>query len=148
MANHYERKLLKFRLYHHQKDLDELRKFLGLVGFTGNSFCFIFADISICLNKMLRKGATFDWTEQCENAFKLLKEELAKMPALQFPNPNKPFQLSTDASRYSYSRILHQKKEGQSSADDPVLIPVVYFSGTLNKTHFWNTTQKRMLCSL
>ena len=40
---------------------------------------------------MLRKGVTFDWVEQCENAFKLLKEELAKMPVLQYPNPNKPF---------------------------------------------------------
>ena len=40
---------------------------------------------------MLRKGATFEWTELCENAFKLLKAELNKMPALQYPNPNKPF---------------------------------------------------------
>ena len=100
-------------------------------------------DIPIYLNKMLRKGAIFNWTEQCENAFKLLKEELAKMSALQCPNPNKPFQLFTDTSKYSYSRILHWKKEGQLSADDPVLIPIAYFSGTFNKMQqLWNTAQK------
>ena len=49
-----------------------------------------FSDISICLNKMLRKGATFEWTEKCENAFKLLKTEPIKMQALQYLNPNKP----------------------------------------------------------
>ena len=91
---------------------------------------------------MLRKGATFNWTEQCENAFKLFREELAKMPTLQFPNPNKPFQLFTDASKHSHSGILHQEKEGQPSADDPVLIPITYFSGTFNTMQqLWNTTQ-------
>ena len=92
---------------------------------------------------MLRKEGPFDWTKQCKNAFELLKEELTKMPALQFPNPNKPFQLFTDMSKYSYSRILHQKKEEHPSADDPVLIPIAYFSGTFNKMQqLQNTTQK------
>ena len=81
-----------------------------------------FTDKTICLNKMLRKGSAFDWTKQCDNAFKLPKEAFAKIPALQFPNPNKPFQLFTDASKHRYSRILHQKKEGQPNADEPVLI--------------------------
>ena len=65
---------------------------------------------------------------------KLLKEELTNLPALQFPNPNKPFQLFSDVSKYSSSRILHQNKEGQPSAYDSVLIPIAYFSGTFNKT--------------
>ena len=67
---------------------------------------------------MLRKGATFDWTEQCGNAFKLLKEELTKMPALHYPSPNKPLKLFTDASEHSYSGILYQEKEGQPDADE------------------------------
>ena len=83
---------------------------------------------------MLRKGVTFNWTKQCENAFKLLKE-LAKMPSLQYPNPNTPFQLFTDTSKHSYSRILHQEKEGQPNAGKPELILITYFSGTFNKKH-------------
>ena len=82
------------------RDIDELRQFLGLVGFY-RKFIPFFSDITICLNKMLRKGATFKWMEQCENAFKLLKAELTKMAANQYPNPNIPFKLFTDASKYS-----------------------------------------------
>ena len=66
---------------------------------------------------MLRKEATFDWTKQCKNAFKLLKKELAKMPALQYPNPNKPFQLFTDASKHNYSGIPpRRRKDNQVQA--------------------------------
>ena len=92
---------------------------------------------------MLRKGDTFEWTEQCESAFQLLKAELTKMSTLQYPNLNKPFKLFTDAPKNSYSWILHQEKEGQADTDEPELIPIKYFSGTFNKTQqFWNTTQK------
>ena len=83
---------------------------------------------------MHRKGAIFEWTEQCGNAFKLLKAELTKMSHVQYPNPNKPFKLFTDMSKHSYSRIPHEDKEGQAHAKEPELIPIAYFSGTFNKT--------------
>ena len=92
---------------------------------------------------MLRKGATLEWTKQCENAFKLLKAELAKMPDLQYPNPNKPFKLFTDASKHIYSGILHQEKEGQADAKELELILIAYLSGSFHKTQqIWNTMQK------
>ena len=102
-----------------------------------------FSDITICLNKVLSKAASWEWTEQCENAFKLLKDELTKMPALQYPNPNKPFKLFTDVSKHSYSGILHQEEEGQVNAEEPKLIPIANVSGTFNKNQqLWKTTQK------
>ena len=133
--------LLQFRLYNHQKDVDEPKLFLGLVGFY-RKFIPFFADITIYLNKMLTKRTTFDWTEQCENAFKLLKEELTKMPALQYPNLNKPFQLFTGASKHSYSRILHQKKKEQQNAGEPELIPTAYFSAFSIKCSNFGTLHK------
>ena len=54
------------------KDIDELRQVLGLVGFYRKFIPFI-SDVTACLNTMLRKGAVFRWTEQCGNAFMLLK---------------------------------------------------------------------------
>ena len=71
------------------RDINGLRQFLGLVSFYTKCIHF-FADITACLNTVLRKGSTFEWTEQCNNAFKLLKSELVKMATLQYPNPNKP----------------------------------------------------------
>ena len=42
------------------------------------------------------------------------------MPSLQYPDPNKPFTLFTDASNYSYSGILNQ-----THGKDPTqLIPI------------------------
>ena len=83
--------------------------------------------------------------EQCNNAFNILKEELCKMPSLQYPDPNKPFNLFTDASSYSYSGILHQAPDEEPDQ----LIPIAYFSGSVNQTQqLWNVTRKNAtLCT-
>ena len=97
----------------------------------------------VCLNTMLRKGPVFKWTEQCGNAFRLLKLELVKVPRLQYPNPNKPFMLFTHASKHSYSGILHQDETPHHPGAEVNLIPIAYFSGSFGRTQqLWNTTQK------
>ena len=124
------------------KDIDELRHFLGLVGFY-RKFIPFFANVMACLNTMLRKGGVFKWTEQCSNAFRLLKSKLVKMPRLQYPNPNKPFMLFTDTSKHSYSYILHQEETPHHLGVEVNLIPIAYFSGSFARTQqLWNTTQK------
>ena len=61
------------------------------------------------------------------------------MPSLQYPDPDKPFKLFTDASNYSYSDILHQVQDEESDQ----LIPIAYFSGSFNSTQqLWNVTRK------
>ena len=92
---------------------------------------------------MLQKGVTFQWMEQCNNAFKLLKSMLVKMPALQYPNPNKPLRLFTDASKHSYTGILHQEETPKTSNTDTNLVPIAYFLGSFSRTQqLWNTIQK------
>ena len=71
-------------------NIDELCQFLGITGFY-RKFVPFYADITNCLIKLLRKGAEFQWSEQCNNAFNILKEELCKIPSLQYLDPNKPF---------------------------------------------------------
>ena len=51
-----------------------------------------------------------------------LKDEFCKMPTLQYPNPNKPYKLFTDASKHSFYAILHQEKECKGDT----LIPMAY----------------------
>ena len=104
------------------KDINKLRQFSGLVGFYRKLIPF-FADVTACLNTILRKGSTFQWTKQCNNAFKLLKPELVKMATFQYPNPNKQFQLFTDPSKYNYSGILHQEEIPKTSNAEANLIP-------------------------
>ena len=92
-----------------------------------------FADITACLHAILRRGAVFKWTELCKNAFNLLKSELVKMPRLQYPNPNKMFKLFTDASKHSYSGVLHQEGAPNEVNTVPKIVPIAYFSGSLGK---------------
>ena len=107
--------------------MDELRQFLGLPVFY-RKFVPFYADITKCLTRLLEKGMKFKWTQQCESVFNTLIEELCVVPMLQYPDPNKPFELFTDASHYCYSGILHQVRK----EDPEKLIPITYFSGCFN----------------
>ena len=87
---------------------------------------------------MTRKGATFNWTKECDTAFKLLKEKLMEDPVLISPQVDKDYVIHCDASKYSYSGILQQTRPGTKE-----LAPVAYFSGNFDKTQVkWNITEK------
>ena len=66
-------------------NVDALHQFLGITGF--QEICTFYAKIPNCLTKLLRKGTDFKWSDQCNNAFNVPKEELCKMPSLQYPDP-------------------------------------------------------------
>ena len=51
----------------------------------------------------------FIWTDQCQKAFKLLKEALIKSAILVYPDPHKPYPSFTDASNYPWSLLLTQE---------------------------------------
>ena len=87
---------------------------------------------------MTRKGATFNWTAECDAAFKLLKERLMENPVLISPQVDKDYIIHCDASKYSYSGILQQTRPGTEE-----LAPVAYYSGNFDKTQVkWNITEK------
>ena len=124
------------------QNIEELWHFLGLIRFY-SKFIPFFTNITACLNTMLRKGVVFKWTKQCNNAFNLLKTDLVKMPRLHYPNPNKTFKLFTDATKHSYSDILHQEEVPEEANMVPNLVLIAYFSGSSSKKQqLWNTAQK------
>ena len=83
------------------------------------------------------------WTEECNKAFDMLKSELVKMPRLQYPNPNKTLESFTDASKHSYSSVLHQEETPNKVNTVPKLVPKAYFSSSFSRMQqLWNTTQK------
>ena len=87
---------------------------------------------------MTKKGATFNWTKECDTAFKLLKEKLMEDPVLISPQVDKDYVIHCDASKYSYSGILQQTRPRTEE-----LVPVAYFSGNFDKTQVkWNITEK------
>ena len=78
----------------------EIKQFLGLIGYY-RKFMLRFADIARPLSALTRRDVLFEWTSQCQASFKLLKEGLRKELILKYPDPNKPYTLYTDASKYA-----------------------------------------------
>ena len=51
------------------------------------------------------------WSEECNQAFKLVKTMLATEPVLTAPDFTKPFKLSVDASDIGIGSVLEQEDE-------------------------------------
>ena len=78
-------------------DIKELRQFLGLSNYY-RRFIEHYSDITEPLHKLTRKsGSSHHWTEECDNAFRVLKQRLTTPPILAYPNFSYPFVLATDA---------------------------------------------------
>ena len=60
---------------------------------------------------LLQKEKTLVWTEDCQKSFDLLKTALISAPILAYPDMNRPFTLTCDASRQGIGYILGQVGE-------------------------------------
>ncbi len=69
--------------------------FLGLVGYYKNNVKG-YSKIVVPLFELTQKDATFCWSDECQNAFNVLKEALVKAPILIRPDFTKSFILDMD----------------------------------------------------
>ena len=107
------------------KSIREVRGFLGLTGWY-RVFIPGYARIASPITSTLKKTKVFEWSEDAEQAFLLLKEALISDPILALPDFAKPFLVTTDASGQAIGGVLSQ--EGR---------PVAYESRKL-RTHELN----------
>ena len=77
--------------------IKQLRGFLGLTGYY-RWFIKHYGMISHPLTQLLKKGVSFQWTQQCQEAFDLLKQAIVQALVLVVPNFSKQFVVKTDAS--------------------------------------------------
>ncbi|KAH9716155.1 hypothetical protein KPL71_021360 [Citrus sinensis] len=116
----------------------EVRSFLGHAGFY-RRFIKDFSKIALPLCNLLQKDATFDFNEECQRAFKKLKEVLTSAPVIQPLNWDLPFEIMCDASDYAVGAVL-----GQRVGKLPHVI--YYASRTLNDAQLnYSTTEKELL---
>ena len=107
----------------------EVKQFLGLIGYY-RKFVPRFTDVARPLTNLTRLDQPFEWSDKCQASFELLKEALIKEPILRFPDPNKPYTLYTDASKYAWSCVLTQQYT--HDMDDKQIVvnhPITYVSG-------------------
>ena len=115
----------------------EVRSFIGLASFY-RRFIRNFSKIAAPLTNLTHKGAKFNWTEECDNAFDTLKQALVNPPLLAYPDFTKEFILSTDASLTAIGAVLSQVQEGTERV-------VAYFSQMLTTAQQkWSTYDREL----
>ena len=107
----------------------EVKQFLGLIGYY-RKFVPRFADVARPLTNLTRLDQPFEWSDKCQTSFELLKEALIKEPILRFPDPNKPYILYTDTSKYAWLCVLTQQYTHDIDNKQIVVNhPITYISG-------------------
>ncbi|GJV67071.1 putative ribonuclease H-like domain-containing protein [Tanacetum coccineum] len=79
---------------------------------TANEFAIKdFSKIARPLTKLLEKDISFEFDDECQKAFELLKEKLTCALVIVSPNWNLPFELMCDASDFAVGVVLGKKDE-------------------------------------
>ena len=108
------------------ENVSQLQSFLGLVNFYGR-FIPNASQVLYPLNMLLQKGATWKWTDECESAFKTVKECLTSSEVLMHYDPTLPLVLECDASPFGLGACLLQPEKTGT------LRPISYISRSLAK---------------
>jgi hypothetical protein len=115
-----------------------IRSFLGHAEFY-RRFIKDFSKISRPLCALLAKDAKFVWTDECMDAFNLLKKLLTSTPIMMAPDWNLPFELMCDANDFALGAVLGQRV-------DKVPHAIYYASRTLNDAQLnYSTIEKELL---
>ena len=68
-------------------------------------------EVACPLHNLTKVGQPWTWGEKEQYAFDTLKWIITEAPVLIHTDPEKKFQMETDASSYTYSAVLSQKAE-------------------------------------
>jgi hypothetical protein len=87
----------------------EVWSFLGHAGYY-RRFIPNFTSLATHLFKLLSKEAEFNWDDECQVSFEILKQKLSYTPILRGPNWSLPFHICTDASDTALGAVLGQRE--------------------------------------
>ena len=90
---------------------------------------------------MTRKGRSFQWTPECQEAFEHLKAVLTSAPILAMPDEDSTFTLDTDAAISSIGAVLSQTQYGLERV-------VAYASRKLSKAEMNYCVTRRELLAV
>ncbi|CAN6723526.1 unnamed protein product [Malus baccata var. baccata] len=98
-----------------------------------------FSKVAQPLCRLLQKEVAFEFTKECTESFKQLKELLTTAPIIVPPDWSLPFELMCDASDYALGAVLGQRKDKRPHV-------IYYASRTLNDAQLnYSTTEKELL---
>ncbi|EFO90955.1 hypothetical protein CRE_29046 [Caenorhabditis remanei] len=94
------------------KTVKEVRAFIGMASFY-RRFIENFSKIAAPIMTLTKKDQPFEWTNECEEAFKELKAALTKNPILVAPKLGKPFVIEVDSSGKGVGAVLFQAQDDE-----------------------------------
>jgi len=120
------------------KTVKEIKSFLSLIGYY-RRFIQNFAKIVSPMTKCLKKGSKIKLNDpEYVSSFELCKELLMNAPILAYPDFEKNFKITTDASNVAIGGVLSQSDR-----------PIAYYSRTLNSAERnYSTIEKELLAIL
>lgn len=92
--------------------IKDVQRFLGLAGWY-HRFIPQFSEKAAPLHALKQKNASWEWTEQCQQAFNTIKQDLVQAPVLSTPDFSKSFRVQTDASDIGVGAVLTQEVDGE-----------------------------------
>ena len=119
-----ERKMDVVKNYPIPKNEKDIKCFLGLMGYY-RKFIKNFAHIANPLTKLLKKENIFSWGFNEQLSFETLRDELLSPNILVYPDFEREFILTTDASGVGVGAVLSQEL-------NDIEKPIAFASRTLN----------------
>ena len=107
------------------KTKKEVRSFLGMTGYY-RKFIPAYSAIAAPLTDLTRDNVKFQWTEEQQLAFELLKWKLTTADVLAHADPSRQYIVTTDASGFAISGVLSQDQP------DGTRRPIAYMSKKMN----------------
>ena len=128
------KKIKKMLALNPPKNKTELRGFVGMVNYyrdmwQGRS------SVLAPLTQMCGKNEKFEWNEQMQKAFEMVKTKISNEAMLAHPDFSEPFDVHTDSSDYQLGGVISQKGK-----------PISFFSKKLNQAQKkYPITEKELL---
>jgi hypothetical protein len=121
------------------KSVRQLRATLGHTRYYRN-FIKRYAQITMPMEKLLKKDIKFQWNDECQQSLDILKEKMVTTPILVFPYWSKEFHVHVDASSIELGEVLTQLREGDIDH------PITFASRKLSYSEQnYNTTKREGL---
>lgn len=121
-------------------DADSAKRFIAFCNYY-RRFIKNFSEYSRHLTRLSKKGVQFEWTEDCDIAFRYLKNALMSPTLLQYPDFEKEFCITTDASKHACGAVLSQEHNGKQ-------LPIAYASKTFTKGESNKSTIEQELTAI
>lgn len=103
----------------------QVRRFIGMVGWY-RRFIKDFSSMASPITDLMSSKRKFEWTDEADEAFEVLKRPLYTAPVFSHPDFSKPFIIQWDASSVGIDSVLYQV------GDYGLKRPIAFLSQKLN----------------